>query len=98
MERKELQEIRTRIWNTAELLYQNKADGVNEVVALLPLIQQIGNMCVTMDVKIQLQVMQALRNLIEGYQTMDVLKLADTLSYEVTALVDFGMARGEQEN
>lgn len=96
MRKEELQEIKTRIRNVAELLYQNKADGVNEIAALLPLIQQVGNMCATIDSKMQLQVLQVLRKLIEGYQSMDVLQLADTLFYEVIALIDFGMVRGEQ--
>lgn len=96
MDRKELQEIRTRVWNTAELLYQNKADGVNEIAALLPLIQQVGNVCVEIDANLQLQILQILRKLIEGCQTTDVLQLADTLYYEAIALVDFSIARGEQ--
>lgn len=95
MGREELQGIREQIVHTAELLYQNRAEGMNEAIALLGVIQQIGNQCIAYSADMQMPVIQIIKHLIEAYQTSNVLGLADALYYETTEIVDFCMARGE---
>ena len=95
MGKEELQRIREQIMHTAELLYQNCAEGMNEAVALLGTIQQVGNQCIAYSADMQMPVIQIIKHLIETYQTSNVLGLADALYYEITEIVDFCMARGE---
>lgn len=96
MKKEELQEMKMQIINTAETLYQNKAEGLQEIAKTLPLMHQIGDRCITLDTEKQLQVIHTIRALIEGYQASDVLLLADTLYYKGTELVDFCLARGDR--
>lgn len=94
MNNNELQEMKKQVYQTAQLLYQNKKEGLSALVALLPLIQQMGNICVSIDYEKQVQEIEILKKLLEGYQSLDVLQMADVLNYEVVALIDVCLSGG----